>query len=142
VWSVATGKIVRFDRARGYGFIAPDEGGEDVFLHANELRSQDEATTGARVEFSIIDGDRGLKAYAVKVLSDPDRAMFTPPRRVAAERADGVGDDKLCDVLSAAEYAQEITDVLLASVPEATGTQIMEARRRLSEHARRHGWVD
>src|SRR5262245_18883233 len=43
VWGwvvVAVGRIVRFDDVRGYGFIAPSTGGDDVFVHANDFGEQ------------------------------------------------------------------------------------------------------
>jgi len=67
--AVATGKILRFDEIRGYGFIAPDAGGEDVFLHANALLAEKhQYHPGVPVEFDIIEGERGLKATAVRVI--------------------------------------------------------------------------
>jgi cold shock CspA family protein len=66
---VATGKILRFDEIRGYGFIAPDSGGEDVFLHANALLAEKhQYHPGVPVEFDVIEGERGLKATAVRVV--------------------------------------------------------------------------
>lgn len=60
-----TGKVVRFDEVRGYGFIAPDGGGEDVFVHANVLGDDKYVFgPGLRVEFEVSDGDRGPKADA------------------------------------------------------------------------------
>jgi hypothetical protein len=34
---VAVGTVVRFDRRRGYGFVAPEDGGEDVFVHRHVI---------------------------------------------------------------------------------------------------------
>jgi cold shock protein len=57
---MVVGRIVRFDRVKGYGFIAPDEGGEDIFVHTNDLiEPQARLTVGSRVGFDVIDGDRG-----------------------------------------------------------------------------------
>lgn len=66
-----TGKVRFFDDAKGFGFIAEDEGA-DVFLHANAL--PEGVTTlkkGARVEFGIVEGRRGSQAMSVKVLEAP-----------------------------------------------------------------------
>ncbi|GLY17923.1 cold shock domain-containing protein [Kineosporia rhizophila] len=66
---MATGKILRFDEIRGYGFIAPDSGGEDVFLHANALLAEKhQYHPGVPVEFDVIEGERGLKATGVRVI--------------------------------------------------------------------------
>ncbi len=66
-----TGKVKWFDTAKGFGFIASDEGG-DVFLPNSSLPSG--TTTlkgGARVEFSVADGRRGAQALSVKILDAP-----------------------------------------------------------------------
>jgi cold shock protein len=68
---VPTGKVKWFDTAKGFGFIASDEGG-DVFLPNSSLPSG--TTTlkgGARVEFSVADGRRGAQALSVKILDAP-----------------------------------------------------------------------
>jgi CspA family cold shock protein len=60
---VEKGKVVRFDEFRGYGFVAPDAGGEDVFIHVNDLDFDKRLIEpGALVEFDVEDGDRGPKA--------------------------------------------------------------------------------
>jgi cold shock CspA family protein len=83
-----TGKVIRFDEVRGYGFIAPDGGGEDVFVHANVLGDDKYVFgPGLRVEFEVTDGDRGPKAYSVHLLNDrglapaPALAPAPPPVR-------------------------------------------------------------
>ncbi|TQJ02201.1 putative cold-shock DNA-binding protein [Amycolatopsis cihanbeyliensis] len=134
---VTTGKILRFDEVRGYGFIAPHEGGEDVFMHANDLRDEKYLfQPGTTVEFQIEDSGRGLKASEVTIV---DRAPSAAVRRETASRED---DDGLCDVLSTSEFRQELTETLLESVPSLTAAQIIQLRQRLIELARAHNWLE
>ena len=66
------GKIVRFDSERGFGFITPDGGGADVFLHVSALgRGADvrQLKPSTRVSYEEATGDRGVKAVHVTVLS-------------------------------------------------------------------------
>jgi len=144
-----TGKVVRFDEGRGYGFIAPDNGGDDVFVHASELTDRGVAVAcGTRVQFNIVDGGRGLKAYDVRVIGDeaPAPAAAPAPARVAAPRTaehpeDEVEDDG-CEVFGEDEFTAKVTDLLLTAVPQLTGGQVLELRKHLLQFARRNGWVD
>jgi CspA family cold shock protein len=48
---VETGKVVKWVTERGFGFIAPDFGGLDVFAHIRQLDGEEVPTVGMRVEF-------------------------------------------------------------------------------------------
>ena len=68
---VLTGRIVRFDDEKGFGFIAPDGANsqQDVFLHVNGLVDRStHLETGTRVSFQVMRGQRGLKAYDVSAV--------------------------------------------------------------------------
>jgi cold shock protein len=126
-----TGRIVRFDDVRGYGFIAPDDGGEDVFVHANDLRDEkNRYRAGLRVGFEVEDGDRGLKASDVHLLEQPKK------QRAADD------EEILCDVLSYADFSLELTEGLLDAAPTLTAAQIVQVRRRVMELVRSHNWVE
>jgi cold shock protein len=73
---LATGRVLQFDKERGYGFIAADDGGEDIFLHASVYEGDSyEITPGIRIEFKVMAGDRGRKAFAARSIPDePDLA--------------------------------------------------------------------
>ncbi|MEW2544630.1 cold shock domain-containing protein [Streptomyces sp. NPDC047002] len=128
---VATGRVIRFDAVRGYGFVAPDGGGEDVFLHVNDLVvDKSLITPGVSVEFDVENGDKGLKAARVAVAEGAKSAQRLP------------ADDGLCDILTAREFLQEVTEALLSSAPGITGEQIVQIRRHLGTLAVNHGWVE
>ncbi|WP_331477212.1 cold-shock protein [Amycolatopsis sp. CA-230715] len=138
---VVTGKVVRFDEVRGYGFVAPEGGGEDVFMHVNDLEVDKRLIApGAIVEFAVEDGDRGLKASGVTLVEGaPARAAGTVAPRTE-HRSEF--DDGLCDVLSVPEFTAELTEALLTAAPTLTGAQIVQVRQRLVSFARGHGWID
>ncbi|MFE0101956.1 cold-shock protein [Streptomyces sp. NPDC059009] len=134
------GKIIRFDTVRGFGFVAAETGGEDVFVHANDLEvDKSLLTPGAIVEFRVEEGDRGLKASEVRLVSDPGIPVRSGGGHSARVDYD---DNVLCDSLSAKEYRDEVTEVLLAAVPTMTSAQILQARDRLLRHAENHGWIE
>ncbi|GAA1943465.1 cold shock domain-containing protein [Amycolatopsis minnesotensis] len=143
-----TGRVVRFDEFRGYGFVSPDTGGEDVFMHVNDLEFDKRfVTPGALVEFVVEDGQRGLKASHVQILGEPGvpatpRASHPVAAPTPAAGTEDPADDGMCDVLSSAELSGELTEALLAAAPSLTGEQILAVRRRFREIAASHGWVE
>ena len=130
---MVTGKVVRFDEVRGYGFVAPDSGGEDVFIHVNDLTFDKRLIApGVVVEFEPEDSDRGPKASNVSIVrSGSSSAGGEPP-----------GEDELFDVLSAREFHEVLTEALLTSAPTMTAEQILQVRQKLTHIAVRHGWVE
>jgi len=139
---LATGRILRFDGVRGYGFIAPDTGGEDVFIHANDfLDDKGLLVPGARVDFDIEQGGRGLKASAVRLLGG--RPAAAPRSAGSASRAAVSSDDEVMyDVLTDADFKLEVTEALLYGVPSLTGAQLLQVRERVMQLVESHNWVD
>lgn len=81
----STGTVVRFDRRRGYGFVQPDDGGEDVFVHQNNINMEGFRflQVGERVTYELEVGEKGMKAVSVALLE---------PRVVRPGREDEYGN--------------------------------------------------
>ncbi|MFR9794021.1 cold-shock protein [Streptomyces sp. MB22_4] len=147
---MVAGRVVRFDSLRGYGFIAPESGGQDVFLHVNDLRFPEyQLHPGLTVEFEMEEGERGRKASEVRLTRPVDDRLAPVPAPGAAQdtpvpaRAAVIGPDaQVRDVLGAAAYRHEVTEKLLAAVPSLTGAQICQARAALVELGQSHGWIE
>jgi len=67
---MATGTVSKFMDDKGFGFIAPDEGGKDVFVHHSDIQMDGRKTLheGQRVEFDTAQEARGPKASNVRVV--------------------------------------------------------------------------
>ena len=79
-----TGTVKWFSDAKGYGFITPDEGGGDLFVHFKGIVDGGGFKTlaeGAKVEFEVREGRKGLEAFNVAPIGAPARPA---PRREAA----------------------------------------------------------
>lgn len=116
-----TGTVMQFYGDKGYGFIRPDRGGKDLFMHVSELRHIDPQTirpTFTRVRYSEEDSGRGPKAVNVYPLAEPPEAAAEP--------------DAFCGVPAPATEAS--WRALWRKVSDAAFEQLME-------EVRANGWV-
>ncbi|MFD0841135.1 cold-shock protein [Williamsia serinedens] len=151
-----SGTVVHYDPNRGFGFLAPESGGADVFVHINDLDvDESDLKPGARVEFEIEDTDRGSKAVNVSVTGAApassggrerrddhrdrpqrdrgDRGDHRERRPRPARAGDGPTD--------AAGLSDELTELLLDASGTLTASQIIAIRRRVVDFAVARGWV-
>lgn len=65
-----TGIVNRFNKIKGYGFISPDEGDIEVFVHFSAVQSEGykELKEGQRISYILSQGERGPFASEVKVI--------------------------------------------------------------------------
>jgi len=64
---MSTGKVKWFNESKGYGFIEPEGGGRDIFVHFSAIQGDGYKTLseGQMVEFEIIQGEKGPQASNV-----------------------------------------------------------------------------
>lgn len=64
---MSTGTVKWFSNAKGYGFIAPENGGDDIFAHFSAISMDGYKTLkkGQRVEFEYQQGPKGMHATSV-----------------------------------------------------------------------------
>ena len=65
---MATGTVKWFNDAKGFGFITPDGGGKDVFVHHTAIQSEGcrSLAEGEKVEFEVTQGPKGPQASNVR----------------------------------------------------------------------------
>ncbi|MCP4310402.1 MAG: cold-shock protein [Bacteroidetes bacterium] len=63
---MSNGTVKFFNNAKGFGFITPDDGSKDVFVHQSGLT--DEITEGDKVSYDVQEGPKGLNAANVTIL--------------------------------------------------------------------------
>jgi CspA family cold shock protein len=78
---MSTGQVKWFNNAKGFGFILPDEGGDDLFAHYSAIGMEGYKTlkAGQLVSFDTVEGPKGLHAANIKPVSESidsdDQAM-------------------------------------------------------------------
>ena len=74
---MATGTVKWFNDAKGFGFIEPDEGGEDVFAHFSAIQMDGFRTLkeGGKVSFEVVQGPKGQLAQNIAALNRPPAAV-------------------------------------------------------------------
>ena len=61
------GTVKFFNESKGFGFIKPNDGGEDIFVHASGLI--DEINENDNVEYDVEEGRKGMNAVNVKIVN-------------------------------------------------------------------------
>ncbi|SIS08519.1 cold-shock protein [Williamsia sterculiae] len=149
-----SGKVVHYDANRGFGFLAPESGGADVFLHINDIDIDESLLRpGAQVEFDVEETDRGAKAVNVEVTGEAPGESAPPsrPRRDSRDshdhgsrkpqRGHHGGGRPVEGALDVGEFTEELTELLLDSSGALTADQIIAIRQRVTDFAVGRGWV-
>jgi cold shock protein len=68
--TIETGTVKWFNESKGFGFIAPDNGGKDLFAHFKEIQGEGfkTLTENQRVQFEVTQGQKGPQASRIRAI--------------------------------------------------------------------------
>jgi CspA family cold shock protein len=65
---MSTGTVKWFNDTKGFGFITPDDGSKDLFVHQNSIAAGHALTEGTKVSFESEESDKGPRAANVQAV--------------------------------------------------------------------------
>ena len=94
---MSTGQVKWFNNAKGFGFILPDEGGDDLFAHYSAIGMEGYKTlkAGQLVSFDTIEGPKGLHAANIHAVEEasPKSKPAAADQEPAADAGDGAAEE-------------------------------------------------
>ena len=126
-----TGTVKSYNTAKGYGFIGPDRGGKDVFVHASALNRAriSSLVDGQRVTMDVVEGRKGPEAAEIRLSDRKDQPQNAEAEPRAGDRAYGSrreSENSVHDNLEgrASLHEIELGDDALAAILKEHGTWV------------------
>ena len=92
---MSNGQVKWFNNAKGFGFILPDEGGEDLFAHYSAIGMDGYKTlkAGQQVSFDVVEGPKGLHATNIRALLEQPEDIPEAAQTVDDEVSEDYSDE-------------------------------------------------